>query len=88
MKESIPLGGGFYLPLLYLNLGKAHLAVDRRREAYVSFQKGLELDNKNKNILTELEKLGIRRRPPVSFLKRTNPLNKCIGKLRHKLTCR
>jgi tetratricopeptide (TPR) repeat protein len=88
LKESIPLGGGFYLPLLYLNLGKAHLAAARRREAYVSFQKGLALDNKNGNIFTELEKLGIRRKPPVSFLKRTNLLNKCIGKLRHILTCR
>lgn len=86
LKESISLGGRFYLPVLYFNLGKAYLAADQRRQAYSSFKKGLDLDNRNKDIFSELEKLGIRRALPFSFLKRSNPLNKSAGKLRHILT--
>jgi hypothetical protein len=39
----------------------------------------------NRDLLFELKKLGIRRQSPFSLLKRSNPLNKYIGKLSYKL---
>jgi len=85
LKEQMPFGEEFFFPILYLNLGKAYLAAGKRKEAYASFKKGLEIDMGNRNLLNELKKLGIRRQPPLPLLKRSNPLNKYIGKLSHKL---
>ena len=85
LKEQMPFGEEFFFPILYLNMGKAYLAANKRKEAYASFKKGLEIDIGNRNLLNELKKLGIRRQPPLPLLKRSNPLNKYIGKLSHKL---
>ena len=85
LKEQMPFGEEFFFPILYLNLGKAYLAANKRKEAYASFKKGLEIDMGNRNLLNELKKLGIRRQPSFPFLKRSHPLNKYIGKLSHKL---
>jgi len=84
LKEQLPLGAGFFLTVLYLNLGKAYLAANNKKEAHVAFQKGLEIDKKNEDIIYEIKKLGMRRKTPLPFLKRSNPLNKYIG----KLTCK
>ncbi len=85
LKEQMPFGEEFFFPILYLNMGKAYLAANKRKEAYASFKNGLEIDMGNRNLLNELKKLGIRRQPPLPFLKRSHPLNKYIGKLSHKL---
>lgn len=85
LKEQMPFGEEFFFPILYLNLGKAYLAANKRKEAYASFKKGLEIDMGNKNLLDELRKLGIRRQPSLPFLGRSHPLNRYIGKLSHKL---
>jgi tetratricopeptide (TPR) repeat protein len=79
--EQMPLGKEFFLPVLYLNLGKACLAADKRKDAYESFKRGLEIDKHNEALFSELKSLGIRRKPPLSFLSRTNPLNKYLGML-------
>lgn len=34
---------------------------------------------------TELRNLGLRKPPVLSFLDRSNPINKFLGKLRYKL---
>jgi len=70
-------------PALYLNLGRAYLAVGDRKRAFDAFHKGLARDKKNADLLWELKKLGIRRPPVISFLKRTNPLNRFLGRIRH-----
>jgi len=85
LKEQVPFGEEFFFPILYLNLGKAYLAASKNKEAYASFQKGLEIETENRDLLFELKKLGVRRQSPFSFLKRSNPLNKYIGKLSYKL---
>ena len=84
LKEQTPLGAGFFLTVLYLNLGKAYLAANKKKEAFDSFQKGLDIDKKNEDILYEIKKLGLRREPPLPFLKRSNPFNKYIGKVTYK----
>jgi tetratricopeptide (TPR) repeat protein len=85
MREKIPFYESYYLPILYLNLGRAYLAADKRKEAFDSFKKGLETDKIHEGLICELEKLGLRRNPPFPSLKRSNPLNKYIGKLISKI---
>jgi tetratricopeptide (TPR) repeat protein len=79
--EQMPLGKEFFLPTLYLNLGKAYLAAEKRKDAYESFKRGLKIDKNNEALFSEMKSLGIRKKPPLSFLNRSNPLNKYLGKL-------
>jgi len=85
LKEQMYLGESFFLPVLYLNLGRAYLTANKKKEAYYSFQKGLDIDKKNEDLFKELKQLGIRRKPFFPFLKRSNPLNKYIGILTYDL---
>jgi len=81
LMEQMPLGKEFFLPVLYLNLGRVYLAADKRKDAYESFKRGLEIDKNNEVIFNELKSLGIRRKQPLSFLSRSNPLNKYLGRI-------
>jgi tetratricopeptide (TPR) repeat protein len=81
LRRTLPFGKEFFYPVFYLNLGRAYLAADRKPEAVKAFQTGLRADPEYKDLLWEMKKLGARREPPIPFLKRSNPLNKYIGKL-------
>ncbi|MBI4823550.1 MAG: hypothetical protein HY805_04885 [Nitrospirae bacterium] len=85
LKASVPFGEEFFYPVFYLNLGRAYLAEGDRKEAFGTFMKGLSYDNENKDLLWEIKKLGIRKKPAISFLPRGNPLNKYIGLLLSKV---
>ena len=68
-------------PLFYLNLGKAYVAARRKRDAFDAFEKGLEFDRTNRDILMEMRALGSRKKAAVPFLDRSNPINKYLGKI-------
>lgn len=85
LKSRIPFGEEFFLPLLYLNLGRTYLAAGRKRDAVGSFKKGLELDSNNSDLLWEMKNIGKRQKPLMPLLKRSNPINKYIGILLHKI---
>jgi tetratricopeptide (TPR) repeat protein len=85
LKKKLPFGQEFYLPVLYLNLGRAYLAAERKEEAIDAFTKGLKMDPEYRDLIWEMKKLGARKAPPVSFLKRSNPINKYIGMCLHKM---
>ncbi len=70
--------------VLYLNLGKAYLAAGKRKSAFEAFHKGLQSDKRNIELLSELQKMGIRKLPPLPFLNRSNPVNACLGRMLHK----
>ncbi|GAB4389263.1 MAG: hypothetical protein Kow0025_13540 [Thermodesulfovibrionales bacterium] len=63
----------------YLNLGKALLGGGRKSEAMQVFREGFALERENRDLLWEIKKLGVRRRPIVPFLRRRNPVNKYLG---------
>lgn len=63
---------------IYLNLGRIYLLGGKKKAAIRIFRLGLR-NGRNDLITTELVKLGIRRPPPIRFLKRENPLNKYLG---------
>ncbi len=89
-KSTNPHTMGAVYPVLYLNLGRALIAAGRRKEALESFHKGLKHDRSHRELKQEMLRVGIRKKPPVSFLSRSNPLNKYIGKMfhaTHKVNC-
>jgi tetratricopeptide (TPR) repeat protein len=86
IKEKVPYGHEFYYPLLYLNLGRSYLASGNKKYAFESFQKGLAFDSDNKDLLQEIRRLGVRRKPIVRFLSRSHPINKYIGKMLYRLS--
>lgn len=85
LNERIPMGKEIFYPTFYLNLGRACLAAGKKQKAVEAFQKGLKHNMEHKDLLWEVKKIGIRREPAVPFLKRSNPINKCIGVISHKL---
>jgi tetratricopeptide (TPR) repeat protein len=73
--------------LHYLNLGRIYLLAGEKTRAIKTFRKGLKLE-RNRQIIDELKKLGLRQPPVVKTLHRDNPLNKCLGILFQKLGMR
>lgn len=63
----------------YLNLGRAYLAGGQREPAIEAFNDGLKIDKSNHDLLWEFKKLGTRRKPVITFLSRSNPINKYLG---------
>jgi tetratricopeptide (TPR) repeat protein len=84
LKEDLPFGKEAFYPLFYLNLGRAYLAGGDKGNAAEAFKKGLEADPRDSDLLWEVSKIGKRRKPVVPILKRSNPINKYIGRLLHK----
>jgi tetratricopeptide (TPR) repeat protein len=79
-REAVALES--YNPDLRCNLGQVLLRAGRRREAYQSFQRGLSLQADHPGLLRAVRRLGVRRRPVLSFLPRNNVLNVVLGKMR------
>lgn len=85
LKGASVSGEDVIFPMLYLNLGRAFLAAGKKKDAIESFQRGLKYDSRNSDLLKELRALGTRKKPPLSFLDRSNPINIYIGKIMHSL---
>jgi tetratricopeptide (TPR) repeat protein len=83
---KMPFGQEIFYPTFYLNLGRSYIAANNRSGAMEALQKGLSFDTENKDLLWEMRKLGNRRKPVVPYLNRSNPLNKYIGMILHKLS--
>ena len=69
--------------LMYLNLGRAYLAAGKKQDAINAFTRGLKHDSRNGDLHQELHRMGRRKQPPISFLERSNPINKFIGMILH-----
>lgn len=74
-------------PVHYLNLGNVYLIAGKKVDAIKTFREGL-VHERNQQIIDELDKLGIRKPPVISFLKRRNHVNKFLGILSKKLGLR
>jgi Flp pilus assembly protein TadD len=71
------------LPQLYLNLADVYRRAGRRADAVETLSEGLGYTGQDARLANALERYGLRRRPVVSFLGRDNPINRCLGRLRH-----
>lgn len=74
-------------PVHFLNLGRIYLLADNKKDAIRIFRKGLKFEW-NRQIEDELNRLGVRKKPPIPFLKRDNPINKYLGRILKKMGLR
>lgn len=70
---------------LYLNLAEVYQMACRPRDAIQVLEKGWVSTGRDFRILRALKTIGTRRQPTLSFLQRTHPLNRMLGKWRHRL---
>jgi hypothetical protein len=66
---------------LQFNLAMTLLTAGRRREAHDALLRGFHLQPGHRKITKALRDMGIRRRPPIPFLGRGNPVNIVLGRL-------
>jgi tetratricopeptide (TPR) repeat protein len=78
----------FFDPVHYHNLARLHLAFGFRAEALRLLRRGLMIDPDNQEISDALRRLGVRRRPPLSFLRRENKLNRWLGRVSERARMR
>ena len=71
-------------PELLLNQARAHLALGQRERAIRSVQRGLADWPEDPSLRAAQEELGRRQRPVIPFLARGNPLNRVLGRWRHR----
>lgn len=71
----------FFNPVHYHNLARVHLAFGFKAEAIRYLRRGLMIDPANVAIAEAMRQMGVRRRPPLGFLRRHNLLNRWLGRL-------
>ena len=71
----------FFDPVHYQNLARLHLGFGFKAEAIRLLRRGLMIDPGNAEIGAALRAQGVRRSPPLSFLRRENALNRWLGKM-------
>lgn len=75
-------------PELLLNSARVHLALNQRQRAARAITRGLVAWPDDPSLLAARDALGTRRTPVVPFLSRDNPLNRILGRLRHRWATR
>lgn len=71
-------------PELLLNLARVHLALRQRERAVRAVTRGLEAAPGHPALRSALVALGTRRDPVLPLLSRRHPLNRLLGRLRHR----
>lgn len=84
VKEKMPSGKEDILPKFYVNLARAYMGGHDRKGAIQALYEGTAYEPKDGVIHKELVKFGVRKPPPIPFLRRNNPINKYIGILVHR----
>lgn len=74
-------------PVHYLLLGRCYLLAGNKQEAITTFRQGLGF-SKEPRIITELNRLGLRKPNVFKNLKRDHPANRIAGKLLARLGLR
>jgi len=69
---------------LYLNLAEVYAEAGRRDDAVETLQAGLKFARRDVRLNLALNRLAQRRAPVFTFLSRRHPLNKNLGRLRHR----
>jgi tetratricopeptide (TPR) repeat protein len=73
----------FYNGDHYANLSRVYTAAGNRKKAIETAENGLKLVPEHDYLRSVRQALGIRARPAVGFLDRTNPINVSLGQARH-----
>jgi len=73
----------FYNVDHYANLARVYTAAGNRKKALEILDQGSKSHPDDESLLAVRRELGIRSRPPVPFLERSNPINISLGQARH-----
>jgi tetratricopeptide (TPR) repeat protein len=73
----------FYNGDHYANLSRVYEAAGNRKKAVETADQGLKLVQGNEYLRQVRRSYGIRARPSVPFLERTNPINVSLGQAKH-----
>ena len=73
--------------LHFLNLGRVYLEAGQKIMAIKSFRQGMKI-SRNRQIMVELNSLGVRKEPVFSSLSRTHVLNRFFGLFFNRLGLR
>lgn len=73
-----------YQPESYYFLARLYLLIGDRRSAFQVVEEGLEIAPGNGRLAEVRHQLGDRRRPVLPFLSRRHPVNRYLGKVRHR----
>jgi len=73
----------FYNGDHYANLARVFIAAGQRRKALETIEAGLKVAHEHDDLMAVRAQLGIRARPAVPFLDRSNPINVSLGQARH-----
>jgi hypothetical protein len=71
-------------PELLLNQARAYLALHQRERAVRAIQRGISAWPEHPALRLAQDAMGWRRRPVLPCFARSNPLNRWLGKLRHR----
>lgn len=71
-------------PELLLNQARVCLSLNQRERAVRAILRGLELFPDDPRLAAARDAIGTRRAPVLPFLSRSNPLNRVLGRLRHR----
>jgi hypothetical protein len=71
-------------PELLLNQARAYLALHQRERAYRAVHRGITQWPNDPALRLAQDAMGWRRRPVLPCLSRANPVNRWLGRLRHK----
>jgi Flp pilus assembly protein TadD len=75
-------------PELLLNSARIHLALNQRQRAARAITRGLQAWPEHDGLRAARALLGTRRTPVIPGLSRDNPLNRLLGRLRHRWAMR
>ena len=73
----------FYNGDHYANLSRVYTAAGNRKKAIETAETGLKIVPEHEELQKARRELGVRSRPPVPFLDRSNPINVTLGQSRH-----
>jgi tetratricopeptide (TPR) repeat protein len=73
----------FYSGEHYANLSRIYLAAGNRKKAVETAEAGLKIAPEDEELTEVRKELGVRARPSVPFLHRSNPVNVSLGQARH-----
>ena len=73
----------FYNGDHYANLTRIYLAAGNRKKALETAEAGLKLMPEHEGLLAARRAVGVRARPPLPFLDRSNAINVSLGQVRH-----
>ncbi|UCF66673.1 MAG: hypothetical protein JSV80_12885 [Acidobacteriota bacterium] len=74
----------FWEPRVYELLARLEIEGEMRHRALASVQRGLALSPDDPELLQLRRWLGLRRTPVIWFLDRSHPINRWLGRLRHR----